>query len=76
MLIQSGAEWMPGFTKLLQGKLTEISDPTRQNMIATGLIGALRPGILAGTRQPDEAEQVRSYGGDVLLAERLPEPSC
>ncbi len=41
VLIQSGAEWMPSFIKLLQGKLTEISDPTLQNMIATGLIGAL-----------------------------------
>ena len=41
VLIQSGAEWMPSFIRLLQGKLTEISDPARQNMIATGLIGAL-----------------------------------
>ena len=42
----------------------------------TELIGTLRPDILAGTRPPAEAEQVRSYGGNVLLADRLPEPSC
>ena len=42
----------------------------------TDLIGALRPDILAGTLHPAEADQVRSYGGDVLLADRLPEPSC
>jgi D-beta-D-heptose 7-phosphate kinase/D-beta-D-heptose 1-phosphate adenosyltransferase len=41
----------------------------------TDLIGALRPGILAGAGHPAEADQVRSYGGNVLLAERLPEPS-
>ena len=40
------------------------------------LIGALRPDILAGTKHPAEADQVLSYGGNVLLAERLPEPSC
>ena len=39
------------------------------------LISALRPDILAGTRHPAEAEQVRSYGGEVLLADRLPEAS-
>ena len=43
---------------------------------ATDLIGTLRPDILAGTSQPAETEQVLSYGGNVLLAERLPEPSC
>ena len=41
----------------------------------TELIGALRPDILAGTKPPAEAEQVRSYGGNVLLADRLPEAS-
>jgi D-beta-D-heptose 7-phosphate kinase/D-beta-D-heptose 1-phosphate adenosyltransferase len=43
---------------------------------STELIGALRPDILAGTSHPAEADQVLSYGGNVLLAERLPEPSC
>ncbi len=42
----------------------------------TDLIGALRPDILAGTLHQAEADQVRSYGGDVLAADRLPEPSC
>ncbi|HEY7053086.1 MAG TPA: TetR/AcrR family transcriptional regulator [Mycobacterium sp.] len=41
VLTRSGAEWMPSFIDLLQRKLTTISDPTLQNMVATGLIGAL-----------------------------------
>jgi hypothetical protein len=32
---------MPSFIKLLQRQLTTISDPALQNMVATGLIGAL-----------------------------------
>jgi AcrR family transcriptional regulator len=41
VLVQSGAEWMPNFIELLQRKLTTISDPGLQNMVATELIGAL-----------------------------------
>ncbi len=41
VLVRSGAEWMPSFIKLLQRQLTTISDPAMQNMVATGLIGAL-----------------------------------
>jgi AcrR family transcriptional regulator len=41
VLARSGAEWMPSFIDLLQRKLTAISDPALQNMVATGLIGAL-----------------------------------
>ncbi|MFY1621516.1 TetR/AcrR family transcriptional regulator [Micromonospora sp. WMMD736] len=41
VLIQSGTEWMPNFIDLLQRKLTEITDPAVQAMVATGLIGAL-----------------------------------
>jgi AcrR family transcriptional regulator len=41
VLVRSGAEWMPSFIDLLQRKLTTISDPALQNMVATGLIGAL-----------------------------------
>jgi AcrR family transcriptional regulator len=41
VLARSGAEWMPNFINLLQRKLTTISDPAMQNMVATGLIGAL-----------------------------------
>lgn len=41
VLTRSGAEWMPNFIDLLQRKLTAISDPALQNMVATGLIGAL-----------------------------------
>ena len=56
-LIRSGAEWMPSFIELLQRKLTRISDPVLQNMIATSLIGGLSAlfcayldGRLAATR--------------------------
>ncbi len=41
VLARSGAEWMPNFIDLLQQKLTRITDPTVQAMVATGLIGAL-----------------------------------
>jgi AcrR family transcriptional regulator len=41
VLARSGAEWMPSFIELLQRKLTAIGDPLLQNMVATGLIGAL-----------------------------------
>jgi len=41
VLARSGARWMPSFIELLQHKLTRISDPTTQAMVATGLIGAL-----------------------------------
>lgn len=41
VLARSGAEWMPSFIDLLQRKLTTITDPVLQNMMATGLIGAL-----------------------------------
>ncbi|MGE0214326.1 TetR/AcrR family transcriptional regulator [Mycolicibacterium sp.] len=41
VLARSGARWVPNFIDLLQHKLTRITDPTRQAMVATGLIGAL-----------------------------------
>jgi len=41
VLVRSGAEWMPSFIELLQRQLTTIGDPALQNMVATGLIGAL-----------------------------------
>ena len=41
VLVHSGAQWMPNFIDLLQRKLTRITDPTVQAMVATGLIGAL-----------------------------------
>ncbi|ABM15855.1 MULTISPECIES: TetR/AcrR family transcriptional regulator [Mycolicibacterium] len=41
VLARSGARWMPNFIDLLQRNLTQISDPTTQAMVATGLIGAL-----------------------------------
>ncbi|GAA2812763.1 TetR/AcrR family transcriptional regulator [Mycolicibacterium pallens] len=70
VLIHSGAEWMPSFIELLQSKLTAISDPVLQKMMATGLIGALTAlftayldGRLAASR-----EQFIDYCVDLLLA--------
>ena len=70
VLTQSGAEWMPNFIDLLQGKLTQIGDPVRQKMIATSLIGGLTAlftayldGRLAATR-----EQFIDFCVDMLLS--------
>ncbi|MCW2731514.1 MAG: TetR family transcriptional regulator [Mycobacterium sp.] len=70
VLTKSGAEWMPSFIELLQHKLTRISDPAVQAMVATGLVGALTAlftaylnGRLATTR-----EQFIDYCVDMLLS--------
>jgi AcrR family transcriptional regulator len=70
VLVRSGAEWMPNFIDLLQRKLTEIGDPVRQKMIATGLIGGLTTlftayldGRLEATR-----EQFIDYCVEMLLS--------
>jgi AcrR family transcriptional regulator len=69
-LARSGAEWMPQFIDLLQRKLTQITDPAVQAMVATGLVGALTAlftaylnGRLATTR-----EQFIDYCVDMLLS--------
>jgi AcrR family transcriptional regulator len=69
VLTRSGAEWMPSFIDLLQRKLTRITDPARQALAVTGLIGALTAlftayldGRLATTR-----EQFIDYCVDMLL---------
>jgi AcrR family transcriptional regulator len=68
VLVRSGAEWMPSFIDLLQHKLTRITEPAVQAMVATGLIGALTAlftayldGRLAATR-----EQFIDYCVDML----------
>ncbi len=69
VLIHSGAEWMPTFIELVQEKLTAISDPTIQNMVATGLIGALTAlftSYLDG-RLTASREQFIDYCVDLLL---------
>ncbi|WP_102145915.1 TetR/AcrR family transcriptional regulator [Mycobacterium hubeiense] len=70
VLTRSGAEWMPSFIELLQHKLTRITDPALQAMVATGLIGALTAlftaylnGRLSATR-----EQFIDYCVDMLLS--------
>jgi AcrR family transcriptional regulator len=70
VLVRSGAEWMPNFIDVLQRKLTEIGDPVRQKMIATGLIGGLTTlftayldGRLEATR-----EQFIDYCVEMLLS--------
>lgn len=70
VLVRSGAEWMPSFIDLLQRKLTQISDPVQQKMVATSLIGGLTAlftayldGRLAATR-----EQFIDYCVEMLLS--------
>lgn len=70
VLARSGARWMPNFIELLQHNLTRITDPTRQAMVATGLIGALTAlftayldGRLAATR-----EQFIDHCAELLLS--------
>src|ERR1700742_3353349 len=70
VLTRSGAEWMPDFIDLLQRKLTRITDPAVQAMVATGLIGALTAlftaylnGRLTATR-----EQFIDYCVEMLLS--------
>jgi AcrR family transcriptional regulator len=70
VLARSGAEWMPSFIELLQGKLTRITDPAVGAMVATGLIGALSAlfsaylnGRLTATRT-----QFIDYCVDMLLS--------
>jgi AcrR family transcriptional regulator len=70
VLAQSGAAWMPNFIDLVQRKLTRITDPAIQAMVATGLIGSLTAlftayldGRLSATR-----EQFIDYCVDMLLS--------
>jgi AcrR family transcriptional regulator len=70
-LLHSGPEWMPSFIALVQNKLTTIADPAVQNMVATGLIGALTAlftaylsGALAVSR-----EQFIDHCVDMLLTQ-------
>ena len=80
VLARSGAEWMPNFIELLQRKLTTISDPALQHMVATSLIGALTAlftaylnGRLSATR-----EQFIDYCVAMLLdrARYAPSPTA
>lgn len=69
VLTHSGAEWMPNFTALLQQKLTRVSDPIRQALVATSLIGALTALFTAylNGRLPANREQFIDYCVDMLL---------
>jgi AcrR family transcriptional regulator len=70
VLARSGAEWMPRFIELLEHKLTTISDPVLQNMVATGLIGALTALFTAylGGRLEATREQFIDYCVAMLLS--------
>ncbi|MDV3130358.1 TetR/AcrR family transcriptional regulator [Mycobacterium sp. 21AC1] len=69
VLTRSGADWMPTFIDLLQRKLTRITDPVRQAMVATSLIGALTALFTAylDGRLPASREQFIDYCVDMLL---------
>lgn len=49
ILYHAGARWMPDFIVMLQRTLTRIVDPAVQQMVATGLIGALTALFIAYT---------------------------
>lgn len=70
VLTKSGAEWMPNFTALLQHKLTRITDPAKQAMVATGLVGALTALFTAylNGRLPTTREQFIDYCVDMLVS--------
>ena len=70
ILAVSGAEWMPSFIDLLQHKLTRITDPAVQAMVATGLIGALSALFTAylDDRLKATREQFIDYCVDMLLS--------
>jgi AcrR family transcriptional regulator len=76
VLTRSGAEWMPNFINLLQRKLTRITDPVLQNMVATGLIGALTALFTAylGGRLAATREQFIDYCVSMLMG-RAASPS-
>ena len=70
VLARSGARWMPNFIDLLQRKLTRISDPAAQAMVATGLIGALTALFTAylDGRLPATREQFIDHCVELLLS--------
>ncbi|MHA3019337.1 TetR/AcrR family transcriptional regulator [Mycobacterium sp. BMJ-28] len=69
VLTRSGADWMPTFIGLLQSRLRHVTDPARQEMIATGLIGALTALFTAylGGRLRASREQFIDYCSDLVL---------
>ncbi|MCV7314321.1 TetR/AcrR family transcriptional regulator [Mycolicibacillus parakoreensis] len=76
-LARSGQEWMPNFIELLQRKLTLISDPVRQAMTATSLIGgltALFVAYLNGRLQATRTEFI-DFCVELLLTAVAPDPA-
>ncbi|WP_026356662.1 TetR/AcrR family transcriptional regulator [Mycobacterium sp. 141] len=69
VLTRSGAEWMPNFIDLLQQRLIRITDPVRQTMVATSLIGALTALFTAylNNRLPVSRDQFIDYCVDMLV---------
>src|SRR6478735_2164590 len=69
VLTKSGADWMPTFIGLLQSRLRHVTDPARQEMIATGLVGALTALFTAylGGRLRASREQFIDYCSDLVL---------
>ncbi|MEH3130380.1 MAG: TetR/AcrR family transcriptional regulator [Mycolicibacterium neoaurum] len=70
VLVASGAEWMPDFIALIQRKLTQIADQAVQEMVATGLVGALTALFTAylNGRLTAGREQFVDYCSTLLLS--------
>ncbi|WP_046301239.1 TetR family transcriptional regulator [Mycobacterium sp. UM_Kg27] len=72
ILYRAGARWMPDFIVMLQNTLTRIGEPAVQQMVATGLIGALTAlfaAFLNGQLTASRAEFI-DFCVDMLLSAR------
>ncbi|BBZ24504.1 TetR/AcrR family transcriptional regulator [Mycolicibacter hiberniae] len=70
VLTHSGARWMPTFIAMVQRTLTQWSEPAFQQMVATGLIGALTAlfsNYLAGTLEADRTQFI-DFCVDMMLS--------
>lgn len=70
VLTKSGAAWMPNFIDLVQHRLTRITDPAIQAMVAATLIDALTALFTAylDGRLSASPEQFTDYCVDMLLS--------
>lgn len=76
ILSRAGARWMPDFIHMLQNTLTDIGDSAIQQMVATGLIGALTTlfaAYLNGQLEADRGQFI-NFCVDMLLSARAQRP--
>lgn len=73
ILYRAGASWVPDFIVMLQRTLTQIVDPALQQMVATGLIGALTALFTAylNSQLTASRSQFIDFCVDMLLSARV-----